>query len=116
MSNPASITIRFSSIAGFENEFSTSCNEFITRLSTLAYSKIDYISDNNTFTMWYDRIQHFNTTDIRHSIKDLNIQAKLTLYVYDGEEDAPREYLCLNNEVIRVQMDDIDLCDLREDL
>lgn len=123
MGTTASLTLKFSSNVGFENDFSTSCNEFIKRLSTLSYSEIEYQSDN-TFTMSYERIQHFSEIDLRSSIYNLPITVDASLYIYDGENE-PWDFICTNNTVTRIHLDDVELehlCedtnlfDLREDL
>lgn len=114
MSTSAMLTMSFSSKVGFEEEFSTSCSEFMIRLSTLAYAKIDYKNDNK-FEMFYDRVQHFKSNDLRNSIEDLPIRVDVVLDIYDGESD-PREYLCLDNMVVRVYSDDANLEDLMENL
>jgi hypothetical protein len=93
------------------------------RLSTVTYCIIRYENDN-TFTMSYERVQHFKSDDLKTSIEDLPILVLATLYVYDGE-DEPLEFICQDNSVIRVYSDDVelehlyedtDLFDLREDL
>lgn len=113
MSTSASLTLKFMSKVGFENEFSTSCDEFMKRLSALSHYKIVYQHDN-TFTIFYDRIQHFRTDHLRISIEDLPILVLASLDVYDGE-DEPLEFICQDNTAIRVHLDDVELEHLSED-